>query len=194
GLANRARVRLGDIANEKGDYAGAMKWFQETGPFTAKNGWSVPAFLGKLTCAKNLGLADSAAVFERLLSLYAKTMLEKERFEKVRTLPLRKKGTAVAARPPSRAGVMQGKKPSGGGNDTSFTLQVGAFSSRERAMELRQKLIKTHKNVVCVPALVSEQTFYRVWVGDFASREEAERFGRDRFVRQGQSYRIVVKQ
>jgi tetratricopeptide (TPR) repeat protein len=197
-LSNRARVKLGDIAIARGEYASAMKWFQETGPFSSKNGWSVPSFIGKLTCAKYLGLADSAAVFERLLSLYAKTMLEKERFKKAQDLPLLKKGMIAAKvdQAPSRprpAAAKTSKTPAGKG-DSSYTLQVGAFSSRERAMELRQKLLKNHKDVACVPALVSEQTFYRVWVGDFASREEADRFGKNRFQRQGQAYRIVMRQ
>jgi tetratricopeptide (TPR) repeat protein len=198
-LSNRVRVMLGDLDCASGEYERAMKLYQETGSFSAKNNWSVPAFIGKLTCAKYLGLADSAAVFDRLLSLYAKSMLEKERYKRAKELPLLKpeKTSKSQSDPPALA-----KEPlrcaanvtAPGPGDTSFTLQIGAFGSRERAQELKNRLSKKFKGVTCMPAVVSDRTFFRVWIGEFTTREQAESFGRNRLSGQGQEYRVVVRQ
>jgi tetratricopeptide (TPR) repeat protein len=196
-LSNRVRVMLGDLALASGEYERAMRLFQETGKFSAKNNWSVPAFIGKLACAKHLGLADSAAVFDRLLSLYAKSMLEKERYERAKELPLQNANKISERRndPP----MVKNEPARGTANlsehgDTSYTLQIGAFGSRERAQELRNRFSKKFKGVTCMPAVVSDRTFYRVWIGDFATREQAESFGKNRLSGQGQEYRIVVRQ
>jgi septal ring-binding cell division protein DamX len=196
-LSNRVRVMLGDLACASGAYERAMKLFQETGNFSAKNNWSVPAFIGKLTCAKYLGLADSAAVFDRLLSLYAKSMLEKERYKRAKELPLQKpkKTDERQSDPPAPAkDPLRGTANVTAWSDSSFTLQIGAFGSRERAQELKNRLSKKFKGVTCMPAVVSDRTFYRVWIGEFATREQAESFGRNRLSGQGQEYRVVVRQ
>jgi septal ring-binding cell division protein DamX len=188
-LSNRVRVMLGDLACAAGDYGRAMTLYQETGNFSAKNNWSVPAFIGKLTCAKQLGLADSAAVFDRLLSVYAKSMLEKERYKRAQELPLGKAKTTA-----DRSGDRGSAKTAPARADTSFTLQLGAFGSRERAQELKKMLSKKFKGVTCMPAVVSDRTYYRVWVGEFATREQAESFAKSRLSDQGHEYRIVVRQ
>jgi septal ring-binding cell division protein DamX len=196
-LSNRVRVMLGDLALASGDYERAMRLFQETGNFSAKNNWSVPAFIGKLTCAKHLGLADSAAVFDRLLSLYAKSMLEKERYKRAKELPLQKAKKISERRndpPMVKNEPARGAANVTGHSDTSYTLQIGAFGSRERAQKLKNQLSKKFKGVTCMPAVVSDRTFYRVWIGEFATREQAESFGKNRLQGRGQEYRIVVRQ
>ncbi|MBN2036492.1 MAG: SPOR domain-containing protein [Chitinispirillaceae bacterium] len=182
-----AYLALGDLAQTSGDYEKAMALYQKTGSFSAKNSWSVSAFCGKLACAKRLGLADSAAVYERLLSLYAKTMLEKEQFKMAREQTLQKKDVESQRKKQHKTIKAASKY------DTTFTLQVGAFGSKERASALAKKLSKKYKNVDCVAALVSNRTLYRVWVGDFSTREEAETFGRERLGRRGHEYRIIIK-
>jgi cell division protein FtsN len=74
-----------------------------------------------------------------------------------------------------------------------FALQVGAFGSKANAEALIKKIKPKHKDVSCVPAVVEERTFYRVWVGSFDTREAAERFGRDKLMREGFVYSVVVK-
>jgi tetratricopeptide (TPR) repeat protein len=183
--SNRSRVMLGDLLCTAGEYGQAMELFLATGSFSAKNSWAVPAFIGKLTCAKKLGLADSAEVYDRLLSLYAKTMLEKERYARVRKMPLAKQANNTG---PDTAPVSQPDR------DSRFTLQVGAFGSRDRARELQKNLSKKFTGVTCSTGIVSNRTYYRVWVGEFASREQAEDFGRNRLSAHGHEYRIVVRQ
>jgi cell division septation protein DedD len=204
---HEAEVQRGELLLGQKDYTGAMALFRKTGPFSSANSWSVPALLGKLACARHLGLADSAAAYDKKLSVYRLTILEKQRLRKTREIPLAKpvNGTAdsvlatatakdTAAKPADRAS----DKPSAAAaadtaSDTTFALQVGAFGSKANAQALMKKLAAQYKHVSCVPAVIDERTFYRVWVGSFETREAAERFGKDKLMRQGLVYRVVVK-
>jgi tetratricopeptide (TPR) repeat protein len=187
---HEAAVLKGELLIDRKDYAGAMDCFQKTGPFSFKNGWSVHALLGKLECARRLGLADSAAVYDKNLIGYRQTMLEKERLRKIRDIPLAKPQNGAAdSGALTRAAPKDTAAP-----DSTFALQVGAFGSKTNARALAQKLKPKYKEVVCIPAVVDERTFYRVWVGTFDTREAAERFGKEKLMRQGLVYRVVVKQ
>jgi cell division protein FtsN len=142
-------------------------------------------------------MGDSAAVFDRLLSLYAKSMVEKERYKRARELPLQKAKNSSERRndqPVVKNGPIRDTENVTASGDTSYTVQIGAFGSRERAQELRNRFSKKFKGVTCMPAVVSDHTFYRVWIGEFDTREQAEAFGKDRLLGQGQEYRIVVRQ
>ena len=55
----------------------------------------------------------------------------------------------------------------------NFTFQVGAFTNRENAVKLKQKLDRKYKNAHIVPYNSGYETFYRVRVGKFSSLEEA---------------------
>jgi tetratricopeptide (TPR) repeat protein len=198
-----AEVKLGECALSREKFLEAMACFQKAGPFSWLNSWSVPALLGRLECARHLGLADSAAKYDKQLSAHAKTILEKERLRKIRMIPLGVPAadTSVASGKPAAVVVTAVPKnrdtalKSGGevSKDSAFSLQVGAFGSKERAQALTKKMVKKFKDAACVPALVDERTFYRVWVGNFESREEAESFGKEKLLRQGLIYRVVVK-
>ena len=194
-----AEVKLGECALSRDKFPEAMACFQKTGPFSWLNSWSVPALLGRLECARHLGLADSAAKYDKQLSVHAKTILEKERLRKIRMIPLGiPVDTSTSSGKPVVTAVMKNRDTAAKtatevSKDSLFSLQVGAFGSKERAQALTKKMVKKFKDAACVPALVDERTFYRVWVGNFESREEAESFGKEKLLRQGLIYRVVVK-
>jgi tetratricopeptide (TPR) repeat protein len=194
-LSNGAKIALGRIAYARGDFDGAMKYFRQTGPFKTANGWSLPASLGKLLCARALGLADTAAFYEKQLSPYASTMLEKDDLAKVKFAPFVAKKAAAPS--PKPVAVDTEKKPAPVAPDSAeekpYTLQVGAFASEPSALALKKSLAKQFKEVRCVTAIVSARTFYRVWVGNFKTREEAEKFGRDELVQLGLAFRVVAQ-
>jgi tetratricopeptide (TPR) repeat protein len=182
-LRNEAAVQKGELLLARKDYQASMELFQKTGPFSFKNSWSVRAMLGKLECARSLGMADSADAFDKKLAGYRQTMLEKERLRKAREIPLVKTEKVTTAGPAKDTAAA----------DSVFAVQVGAFGSKANAEALIKKLKPKYKEVSCVPAVVEERTFYRVWVGSFDTREAAERLGRDRLMREGYVYRVVVK-
>lgn len=56
-----------------------------------------------------------------------------------------------------------------------FTVQVGAFSRRDLARRLKNKLLETHEHVDITQVTRKSETFYRVRVGRFSSLENAEK-------------------
>jgi len=55
-----------------------------------------------------------------------------------------------------------------------FTVQVGSFSSQENARALERSLADGFPGVQVVRRAVGADTYYRVWVGDFSLRVDAE--------------------
>jgi tetratricopeptide (TPR) repeat protein len=194
GPARGALVLLGECAIGRGAYKEAMALFQKTGPCSPADAWSVPSLLGKLACARTLGLADSAATYEKQLQTFAPALLEKERLRKIREIPFPKAAVPTAAKKCDTVVVpVKDTAVRAAGKDSIFALQVGAFGSKERARAFTKKLAAKYKDVECVSATVDERTIYRVWVGNFESREEAEGFGKTNFMRKGMVYRVVMK-
>ncbi|MEN8244726.1 MAG: septal ring lytic transglycosylase RlpA family protein [Thermodesulfobacteriota bacterium] len=58
----------------------------------------------------------------------------------------------------------------------NFTFQVGAFSKKENAVRLKQKLEKKYMNVHIVPYDDGKKVMYRVRVGRASSLEQAEEY------------------
>jgi hypothetical protein len=184
---HEAALQKGELLLAQKEFQGAIDLFRKTGPFSFKNSWSIHALLGKLECARRLGLADSAA-YDKKLSGYRQTILEKERLRKIRGIPLAEpqstaRDCAAAAAPVNDTAAA----------DTVFSVQVGAFGSKANAETLVKKLKPKYREVSCVSGVVEERTFYRVWVGKFDTREAAERFGKEKMMREGFVYRVVVK-
>jgi rare lipoprotein A len=57
-----------------------------------------------------------------------------------------------------------------------FTIQVGSFISRSNAVNLMEELQGAYKDVYITELKTSENTYYRVRLGTFKTRDEAYRF------------------
>ena len=57
-----------------------------------------------------------------------------------------------------------------------FTIQVGSFISRSNAVSLMEELQRAYKDVCITELKTSENTYYRVRLGTFKTRDEAYRF------------------
>jgi rare lipoprotein A len=55
-----------------------------------------------------------------------------------------------------------------------YTLQVGSFSQFENAQQLRDRLAKSFTNVTIAPLQSKDLTYYRVHLGIFSNRADAE--------------------
>ena len=55
-----------------------------------------------------------------------------------------------------------------------YTLQLGSFSRRENAQQLREQLVQSYPDVTVVPLQVKDGTYYRVQLGTFTDRALAE--------------------
>lgn len=59
-------------------------------------------------------------------------------------------------------------------SETRWTVQVGAFRSREQAESVRRRLAGAGHEVAVTPVTAGDGLRYRVRVGSYASRTEAE--------------------
>ena len=59
-----------------------------------------------------------------------------------------------------------------------YTLQVGSFADLENARMLRDRLLQTYPDASIVPLDVKDVTYYRVQLGTFSSRADAEQRAR----------------
>ncbi len=55
-----------------------------------------------------------------------------------------------------------------------YTLQLGSFSQRQNAQELRDRLAQSHPDVTITSSQVKDATYYRVQLGTFSDRTAAE--------------------
>jgi len=76
---------------------------------------------------------------------------------------------------------------------TLYTVQVGAFGSKENAENLFKKLSGTYKDITISPTTSGEQTLYRVRIGTFENREDAAAFADKLITTAGLSARVFEK-
>lgn len=57
-----------------------------------------------------------------------------------------------------------------------YTVQVSSFTEREKATDLVTRLIRKKYSAYITSTQISQTTWYRVRVGQFATREEAQKF------------------
>ena len=55
-----------------------------------------------------------------------------------------------------------------------YTLQLGSFSQRQNALELRDRLAQSYSDVIITPLQLRDATYYRVQLGTFSDRAAAE--------------------
>jgi rare lipoprotein A len=65
-----------------------------------------------------------------------------------------------------------------------YTLQLGSFAQPENAQQLRDRIASSYPDVAIVPLQARDGTYYRVQLGTFSSRTDAEEQAR-RLVRAG---------
>jgi rare lipoprotein A len=72
--------------------------------------------------------------------------------------------------------VTAGAEPAGGG---SFTVQIGAFTQRQNAERLRERLLSKYKPIFITEFDAPGGPFYRLRVGSTATEEGAEKLAAD---------------
>ena len=73
-----------------------------------------------------------------------------------------------------------------------FTVQVGSFALSENARSLQRSLAETLPGVEVVRRTVGAETYFRVWVGDFARRADAQAMA-ERLASRGLSVLVVER-
>jgi tetratricopeptide (TPR) repeat protein len=186
-FSSMANYYLGLLQVRKGNYKDAMSLFMKSGKPDVKHYWTIASLAGKLECASRLGLSEKVKEFSEQLKPYQKNLLERDLsgFSAVATASLR----SGSSEKMDLASELDSVSSSLG----LYTLQVGAFGSAENARNLQKKLSKEFKDVTMVEAKPGEQVFYRVRIGSFVSREEAQKFASESLTGTGLKYTVVEK-
>jgi cell division septation protein DedD len=79
------------------------------------------------------------------------------------------------------------------GQQVVYTVQVGAFGSKENADNLVRRLVETYSDIYVSPTTSGDQTLYRVRVGSFARREDADSLANRLLTGAGLSARVFEK-
>ena len=56
-----------------------------------------------------------------------------------------------------------------------YTLQLGSFTQLENAQTLRERLARSYSDVSIIPLQTKDTTYYRVQLGNFSNRADAEK-------------------
>lgn len=185
-LALKAQYHIGLLDMQAQHYDSAMNRFSNTGPINDQNAWSIAAAAAKLECAIKLGKKKETKKLEKELAPYRDLLLEQD------LLKMASFSHSGASKKSDKKKKKRHKKADikAAGD---YTLQVGAFGSVENATALQEKLEKKFDNVSVVPVTLSDQVFYRVRIGSFSSREEAETFGEESLEKEGIAFKSVQK-
>ena len=181
-LALEAQYHIGLLDMEELQYDSAFVRFDKVGKIDTTKSWTVAAAAAQLECAIKLEKKKTIAKLEKELKPFSDRLLERD-LVKLASLRTEKKSSGV-----------QNTKPAAPSNQaTLYTLQVGAFGSLDNATNLQNKLSKRFGSVTILPVTLSDQVFYRVRIGSFDNKDEAEAFGTDSLTPAGISYKAVVK-
>jgi len=78
-------------------------------------------------------------------------------------------------------------------NEPLFTVQIGAFASRENAESLVKRLDGKYEDITIASAIGNDQILYKVRVGTFQRREDAIAFADKLIIEAGLSARVTEK-
>lgn len=80
----------------------------------------------------------------------------------------------------------------GGIFDALYTIQVGSFSTRENASDLKRRLDTKYQDVRIESVQISGDSYYRVRVGRYSDRDDAEKTA-SKLRRDGHRGRVIIE-
>lgn len=165
----------------KGNYSEALRRFEKCGKPDLTKPYTVEALSGRHLCLVKLGQLKDAEILSGQIKQFPVYPLDWSSFGSKSIVAVTKAVPEEKKEVPSE------------GSSGEFTVQVGAFSTIENASALQEKLSRQFKNVAVATVTLDEKTFYRVRVGSFATREEAELFATDSILKAGFTGKAVPK-
>jgi len=183
-IALQAQYHIGLLDMQVQQYDSAMVRFSKAGKIDEKNSWTIAAAAAQLECAIKLGKKKEIKKLEKQLSPYRDMLLEQDLLQ-----------IAEFSKNPPKQKEKKHAKPESKSSEKSeeYTLQVGAFGSIENATALSDKLKKKFDQVTIIPVTLSDQVFYRVRIGSFSSKDDAEAFGESSLSSIGITYKAIMK-
>lgn len=185
-ISEIANYHLGLMFTKQKAWQEAYSCFDKAGQPSLAKPWAVASLSGKIECAKKLGQNEKVLLLEKQLDPWRDLLLEKTEH-----------GTTIASTtvPPALVTKPVASDTLSGNIDTAktYTLQIGAFGSKENALVLEKKLKPDFPDVVTLEFSIEDRMFYRVRVGSFKNKDAATAFGNDSLAKKGFSFRVMEK-
>ena len=159
--------------------------------------WEAQGVAGMYLCAANLGFSGRAHRYRDRLQHSWPRLLERHFVDSVQNRSYRFAdpdfGDAMLAHSRPPAADRKDSPGAAAPGAPVYAVQAGSFSDRENAAGLYETLAAVLAQVSLEESVVNGVTWYRVRVGSFASRREAEAFAADSLAPHAQSYQIVTR-
>jgi septal ring-binding cell division protein DamX len=129
-----------------------------------------------------MGDSARAAEYEQLAERFSgKSLPVTTRQEPTPAAPVSKPSSAVTAI----------KTPAPTSGDSTFSLQIGSFTSYENAQKRMSSVKKLFSEAKIIEGTINGQTLYRVRLGSFPTKDEAQAFGRRKLQPPGIPFSVV---
>lgn len=168
----------GCAALHSGKYSDALSSFEKCGKPDISKPITLEALSGKHFSLEKLGRQSDAVMVAEQLRKYNVPSIE---------WPVMSGKPVVKEQPRVAKDITQDVGLGG------FTVQVGAFSTLDNATALQKKLSPQFGEVSVATVTLEDKVFYRVRVGSFATREDAERYAVDSIQKAGVAGKAVPK-
>jgi cell division septation protein DedD len=192
-----ANYFLGLVYVSRKDFTSSLACFNASAQASDSLWWTCASIAGAYTSAVSLSRSEEAASIlvhlKRVYPRYLEKALTTPKAKPVAAgAPVRKDTTAVR----TADTAAQKKEPYSTVSRTpehksTYSLQVGAFGSADNAGSLRADLGKRYSPVSVMAVLVQDKPIYRVRVGVFTTKENAQAFGDTALTKKGLKFRVV---
>lgn len=186
-----ARYRLAQLKYARGLYISAKTEFRKLVEDYPGSGYAPKSYYWMGRCLQALNQPDSAQVLFQQAS--AASHLGTETSELARAaLDSMDPGRESAPRPDTDTAPVT-TAPDADGRTQEWTVQVGAFSSRQRAV-LQKSFFENRGFEVMLSSKVRDgTTLYLVWTGSFTSRQDAWNYGEKLKKQYGTPFTLVTR-
>jgi len=137
----------------------------------------IPFVWEMLECSKVMNRSERIAFHEKQLAVFKGHILEGGTASFQQNVSTAVNAINVNAEKPQTAAVKNDDKketPPQNRQKANFAIQVGAFGSKDNAENLVRRLSENYSDVIILPPAIGGPVLYRVRVGSFVSREEAD--------------------
>ncbi len=192
----RALYYLGNMFYRQGKYEQAYNCYKKASEMEDE-AWAVPAFAG--ACLSSYYTGDtlfSTILYDRIKKDFP-SLLEAEQLKQAFSGSSKFIETDINSR--EDFGAVDSKVSKKGDavakvrEKAAYTLQVGAFSSKENAKNLFRRMKKDFENVSIKKEKVKGKVFYKVRAEVFTNKEKALAYGEKHLKSRGIQFRVVEK-
>lgn len=193
-LNTLASLHLAYLETRKLNWAEAYSILQSAAPADTASPLYIPFVWEMLECSREMKRGDRVSFHEKQLAAFKGHIIEGGGIAVFQQPVSAHPRSGNTANVNAEKNVSLDKKETLPQNQqkANFTIQVGAFGSKDNAENMVKKLSENYRDVIILPPAIGGPVLYRVRVGSFVKREEAEAAAQ-KLLAAGMSPRVMEK-